>query len=137
MESDTATPGSVCQESIPTTPIQQTNTKIEVIEHEIIIGKKYYVRLSNHMDSEEEIQYRIGEILANRTNNEGNQEYYIHFIDFNKRLDEWVSESRIDVKRDVIVEKPKLTTPRKTMTTNLSLDVVPSTPPTTTTTSSY
>src|ERR1043165_168736 len=129
MELDTGTPGSVGHESIPTTPIQQTNTKTEVVEHEIIIGNKYYVRLSNRTDSEEEIQYRIGEILANRTNNEGNQEYYIHFIDFNKRLDEWVSEDRVDVKRDVIIENPRLMTPRKS---NLPLDVVPSTPPTTT-----
>ncbi|CAI2161557.1 2978_t:CDS:1 [Funneliformis geosporum] len=139
MEPDTGTPDSVRHESIPTTPIKQTHTKTEVYEREIIIGNKYYVRLSDHMDTKGEIKYRIGEILANRTNYDRNQEYYIHFLDFNKRLDEWVSEDRIDIKRDVIVERPKLSTPKKTLTTNLSLDVskVPTTPLTTTSAYDY
>src|SRR4051794_39808813 len=94
---------SVKHESNPTTPVQQTSTA----EVEVIIGSKYYVRLENHADSEEEIQYRIGEVLSNRINYEGNQEYYIHFVDFNKRLDEWVPEDRIDIKKDVIFERPK------------------------------
>ncbi|PKK64424.1 hypothetical protein RhiirC2_103498 [Rhizophagus irregularis] len=123
MESDTNSVISVEHESIPTTPVQ-TNAA-EVTGDEIIIGYKYYVRLENYADSEDEIQYRIGEVLSNRVNYEGNREYYIHFIDFNKRLDEWVPEDRIDTNATVIIEKPKLATPKRL---NISLED-PSTPP--------
>ncbi|RGB43355.1 acyl-CoA N-acyltransferase [Rhizophagus diaphanus] len=123
MESDTNSVIFVEHESIPTTPVQ-TNAA-EVTGDEIIIGYKYYVRLENYADSEDEIQYRIGEVLSNRVNYEGNREYYIHFIDFNKRLDEWVPEDRIDTNATVIIEKPKLATPKRL---NISLED-PSTPP--------
>jgi hypothetical protein len=37
----------------------------------------------------------IAEILSKQVVN-GQRKYYVHYVDYNKRLDEWVSEDRID-----------------------------------------
>ena len=29
----------------------------------------------------------------------GERQYYVHYVDYNKRLDEWVSEDRLDTRR--------------------------------------
>lgn len=43
-----------------------------------------------------EFSYHKAEVMAIRVTAEGNQEYYVHFQGFNKRLDEWCPLSRID-----------------------------------------
>lgn len=40
----------------------------------------------------------LAEILSIKSKN-GEQLYYIHYIDYNKRLDEWVTENRLDLQR--------------------------------------
>ena len=44
------------------------------------------------------------EILSMRTI-DGINQYYVHFVDYNKRLDEWVTEDRLDTRR---IEPPSL-----------------------------
>ena len=39
----------------------------------------------------------LAEIVQIREGREGSQEYYVHYVEFNKRLDEWVSERRLDL----------------------------------------
>jgi histone acetyltransferase HTATIP len=41
--------------------------------------------------------YHRAEIMSTRLNESGGMEYYVHFIDFNKRLDEWVTVTRMDL----------------------------------------
>lgn len=41
--------------------------------------------------------YHRAEIMSTRMGEGGSLEYYVHFIDFNKRLDEWVGLSRMDL----------------------------------------
>lgn len=41
--------------------------------------------------------YHRAEIMSARQTEGGQTEYYVHFIDFNKRLDEWVPISRMDL----------------------------------------
>ena len=36
------------------------------------------------------------EILSIRKNSNGENQYYVHYVDFNKRLDEWVTQHRLD-----------------------------------------
>lgn len=36
------------------------------------------------------------EILSIRKNSSGENQYYVHYVDFNKRLDEWVTQHRLD-----------------------------------------
>jgi histone acetyltransferase HTATIP len=45
------------------------------------------------MDSES--FWREGEVLASRANADGSFDFYIHYINFNKRLDEWVTVGRL------------------------------------------
>jgi len=47
-------------------------------------------------------QWPMAEILSIRQTNGSNQ-YYVHFVDYNKRLDEWVTEDRLDTRK---VEPP-------------------------------
>merc|ERR1719273_2119666 len=74
----------------------------------------------------------MAEILSIRTIDGVNQ-YYVHFVDYNKRLDEWVNEDRLDTRK---VEPPPLTKDDKTTgvntpirrTVSLATSTVPSRP---------
>ena len=39
----------------------------------------------------------MAEIVQIRTTKDGVSEYYVHYLDFNKRLDQWVTEKRLDL----------------------------------------
>ena len=54
----------------------------------------------------------MAEILSVKTNINGDTLYYIHYIDFNKRLDEWVSQERLDLK-EMQLPKKEVKTPIK------------------------
>eukprot|EP00047_Mylnosiga_fluctuans_P004461 m.234664 g.234664 ORF g.234664 m.234664 type:complete len:447 (-) comp12694_c0_seq1:123-1463(-) len=40
--------------------------------------------------------FQLAEVLAKKSDNQ-QMFYYVHYVDFNKRLDEWVPESRLDI----------------------------------------
>jgi len=42
---------------------------------------------------------------------DGEQEFYIHYTDFNKRLDEWVSKDNLDLTR--INDEPEISKKKK------------------------
>ncbi|XP_004349427.2 histone acetyltransferase Tip60 [Capsaspora owczarzaki ATCC 30864] len=48
--------------------------------------------------------WQKAEIISTRTAADGSQSYYVHFVDFNKRLDEWVGFDRLDTSK---IEPPK------------------------------
>ncbi|CAI2185241.1 16485_t:CDS:1 [Funneliformis geosporum] len=74
----------------------------EPLECEITIGGYYYVKVTNNM--EDESNYRIGEVLAVRINDENIPEYYITYASHNRRLDEWVRADQIDTKREMEIK---------------------------------
>lgn len=39
----------------------------------------------------------MAEILSIKSNKDNEQMYYIHYIDYNKRLDEWVGKDRLNL----------------------------------------
>ena len=43
----------------------------------------------------------MAEIVQIRTNKEGINQYYVHYLDFNKRLDQWVTEKRLDLSQGI------------------------------------
>ena len=47
----------------------------------------------------------IAEILSLRHLSNGETLYYVHFIDYNKRLDEWVGQERLDLKKMQLPKK--------------------------------
>lgn len=65
---------------------------------EILAMSKLYVKKDD--------RYRLAEILAAQVRR-GKPTYYIHYMEFNKRLDEWISEDVIDFKRPIFLPKVK------------------------------
>lgn len=68
------------------------------VEIDVVEGCRMPVRMNN---SDE---WPLAEIISKREN-DTRREYYVHYIDFNKRLDEWVTEDRLN--------KEKLQLPKK------------------------
>ncbi|KAI5785593.1 acyl-CoA N-acyltransferase [Peziza echinospora] len=58
-------------------------------------------------------EYRLAEILSIQTR-KGEPYYYVHYEDFNKRLDEWVPVARIDLTKEVEWPKPEKPVAKKT-----------------------
>lgn len=52
-------------------------------------------------------QYRLAEILQEHTK-KGRKVYYVHYQDYNKRLDEWIEINVIDFKRSIISPEIKM-----------------------------
>lgn len=65
---------------------------------EIVTMSKLYVKKDD--------QYRLVDILALQVRR-GKPTYYIHYVEFNKRLDEWIGEDVIDFHRPIFLPKPK------------------------------
>lgn len=65
---------------------------------EIIIGCKCWV--------EKDGEQRLAEILS-INNRRQPPKFYVHYEDFNKRLDEWILASRINIEREVTFPKPR------------------------------
>ncbi|OAD05620.1 hypothetical protein MUCCIDRAFT_48472 [Mucor lusitanicus CBS 277.49] len=55
----------------------------------------------------EESEFRRAEILSSRDTPAHGLEYYVHYTEFNKRLDEWVSIKRLDFSRPIEFPTPK------------------------------
>lgn len=65
---------------------------------DIINGSKCYV--------EKDELFRLAEILSVHVK-KGRKVFYVHYEDFNKRLDEWIELDRIDFKRPITYPKPE------------------------------
>lgn len=64
-------------------------------------------RLPVNMSQSED--WPLAEVVSKRERN-GKSEFYVHYIDYNKRLDEWVAEDRLDLTR---VQPPKVEEKKK------------------------
>ena len=45
------------------------------------------------------IVFRSNQVISIRSAGGGLSQYYVHYVDYNKRLDEWVTEERLDTRR--------------------------------------
>ncbi|KAK6455829.1 acyl-CoA N-acyltransferase [Scheffersomyces xylosifermentans] len=88
----------------PSTPIaikavkEERSDEDQFIEDEIITGCKVYVSKDG--------EYRLAEILQQHLK-KGKKVFYVHYQEFNKRLDEWISADRIDYRRPMILPEIK------------------------------
>lgn len=85
-----------------------------------LIGCKLPI-LKGHGQEREWVE---GEILSIRTIN-GKQQYYIHFSQFNKRLDEWVYSDRMDLLKMVVpspAKKKVMPHPKVTVLIDLEIE---------------
>eukprot|EP00112_Aurelia_sp_Birch-Aquarium-sp1_P016193 Seg3650.4 transcript_id=Seg3650.4/GoldUCD/mRNA.D3Y31 product="Histone acetyltransferase KAT5" protein_id=Seg3650.4/GoldUCD/D3Y31 len=80
--------------------------KAPLMNGQVIEGCRLPVNMSNSDD------WPLAEIVSKRDRN-GSTEYYVHYIDYNKRLDEWVTEDRLDMTR---VQPPKADDKKKSQT---------------------
>ncbi|ORZ22430.1 acyl-CoA N-acyltransferase [Absidia repens] len=65
------------------------------------INCKLFVQKINIVNNQTESEYRNAEILQERTTASRGLEFYVHYVEFNKRLDEWVSIIRLDFTRPI------------------------------------
>uniref|UniRef100_A0AAY5L160 Histone acetyltransferase KAT5 n=1 Tax=Esox lucius TaxID=8010 RepID=A0AAY5L160_ESOLU len=70
-----------------------TNTEIDCVD--VVEGCRLPVLRKNQ---ENEDEWPLAEILSVKEI-PGRKLYYVHYIDFNKRLDEWVTPDRLDMKK--------------------------------------
>ncbi|KAI8083280.1 acyl-CoA N-acyltransferase [Gilbertella persicaria] len=88
-------------------PLSQTKTEV-LPEQTAQVQKflaapvncKLFVEKITHTKGVEESEFRKAEILSSRNTSNG-LEYYVHYTEFNKRLDEWVSIKRLDFNRPI------------------------------------
>ena len=90
----------------------------------VVIGAKAQVKTRVNDDT----FFRKAEVLSIRVVN-GKKEYYVHYIDFNKRLDEWTTLDNFDMKT-LELPKEKNNTPKRSRWNKLlgQLEDTPSTP---------
>ncbi|CAG8491901.1 1454_t:CDS:1 [Dentiscutata heterogama] len=84
-------------------PRPEIPTHVNGTTLDLSIGCKLFVEVKKGK-KEQQKEFRKAEILSIRTNNAGHTEYYVHFMEFNKRLDEWVGIERLDLSREI--ERP-------------------------------
>lgn len=72
---------------------------------DIVPGCKVFV--------EKDGEYRLAEILQQHQK-KGRMVYYVHYQEFNKRLDEWIETSRIDYTRAIIAPEVKVDEKKET-----------------------
>jgi len=63
---------------------------------------------------EHKVEWTPAEILSIRKNSNGENQYYVHYVDFNKRLDEWVTRNRLDLSQVIFPTTKR----RDSVTTN-------------------
>ncbi|KAI8997063.1 acyl-CoA N-acyltransferase [Pilobolus umbonatus] len=65
------------------------------------VNCKLFVEKISHTNGQEYSEFRRAEILSSRDTPAHGVEYYVHYVEFNKRLDEWVSIKRLDFNRPI------------------------------------
>lgn len=82
--------------------VPETNASGKILGNitasQLRIGYKCYV--------EKDGEKRLAEILSTHVR-KGNLVFYVHYEEFNKRLDEWVAESRLDLTMPVMINRPE------------------------------
>lgn len=80
------------------------STEKKYSAEDIVLGCKIYVRKDG--------ECRLAEVLQEHTK-KGRKVYYIHYQEFNKRLDEWIELDRIDFARPMIEPQVKADSEKK------------------------
>lgn len=85
--------------AIVITDEKEQNEEATFTVDDIVIGCKVYVSKDG--------EFRLAEILQEHTK-KGKKVFYVHYQEFNKRLDEWITTDRIDYKRAMIIPEVKV-----------------------------
>lgn len=80
------------------TPAEQVKGEVKICKpDDLVLGCKCYV--------EKEGEHRLADLLSIHVK-KGRKVFYVHYEEFNKRLDEWIELDRIDFTRPVTFPKP-------------------------------
>lgn len=82
---------------------QQQNENLNGSNFQVVEGSRLPVKM-HHTAREDKTEWPLAEILSIRHLVDGSKQYYVHFLEYNKRLDEWVTEDRMNFSS---VEPPK------------------------------
>ncbi|GAN03902.1 histone acetyltransferase esa1 protein [Mucor ambiguus] len=101
----------------PTSTLAPTDDKMDAINDKQAaqvqkflaapVNCKLFVEKITVSKGVEESEFRRAEILSSRDTPAHGLEYYVHYTEFNKRLDEWVSIKRLDFSRPIEFPAPK------------------------------
>ena len=83
--------------------LKQQNENMNGMNFQVVEGSRLPVKM-RHTAREDKEEWPMAEILSIRQLQNGGKQYYVHFLEYNKRLDEWVSEDRLNFSH---VEPPK------------------------------
>ena len=108
------------------------NENLNGTNFQVVEGSRLPVKMG-HTARDDGGDWPLAEILSIRQLPSGSKQYYVHFIEYNKRLDEWVSEDRLNFSH---IEPPKpkeqdktnLNTPKRSVSASAASSR-PSTPP--------
>ena len=108
------------------------NENLNGTNFQVVEGSRLPVKLNSNLETTGE-EWPMAEILSIRHLVDGSKQYYVHFIEYNKRLDEWVSEDRlnfshIEPPKPKDQEKTNLNTPKRSISASAASSR-PSTPP--------
>lgn len=111
------------------------NENLNATNFQVVEGSRLPVKLG-YTTQEDGEEWPLAEILSIRHLQDGSKQYYVHFIEYNKRLDEWVTEDRLNFSH---IEPPKpkdqdktnVNTPKRSISASAASSR-PSTPPATT-----
>ena len=81
------------------------------------VNCKLFVEKITTTKGVEESEFRLAEVLSSRDIPNHGLEYYVHYTEFNKRLDEWVSIKRLDFSRPIEFPAKKTNKPDQPPTT--------------------
>ncbi|CEG65789.1 Putative Histone acetyltransferase [Rhizopus microsporus] len=65
------------------------------------VNCKLFVEKITTVNGKEDSEFRRAEVLSSRDTPGNGLEYYVHYVEFNKRLDEWVPIKRLDLTRPI------------------------------------
>ncbi len=111
----------------------QQNENCNGTNYQVVEGSRLPVNMS-HTALGDKNEWPIAEILSIRQLHDGSRQYYVHFLEYNKRLDEWVTDDRMNFGQ---LEPPKpkdsdsktcLNTPKRSASASAAPSR-PSTPP--------
>lgn len=71
--------------------------------------EKLYEGCRLHVRVADKLEFREGEIISIKRDGNGRYRFYVHYVDCNRRLDEWVYEDRLDLGTVKIPQKIKRT----------------------------
>ena len=71
---------------------EEVNENMNGTNFQVVEGSRLPVKM-HHTAREDREEWPMAEIISIRHLHDGTKQYYVHFLEYNKRLDEWVMKA--------------------------------------------